>query len=166
MFGDLNQAELLGNITNDINVRYTPNGRAVLSFGLATNRRVKNQNSEEWKDETTFHNVVVWGSDAEGLGQRAKKGTRIYVQGRLQTSTWDDKEGKKNYKTEIVAEKVILIDRFERGQLGSAGNAGGSSSAPSYKPQSKSNNSKSEAPSMPQDDIVDNNEINPDDLPF
>jgi single-strand DNA-binding protein len=159
MFGDLNQAEIIGNITNDINVRYTPNGKAVCSFGLATNRRYRNGPGEEWKEEVTFHNIVVWGSEAEGLAQRAKKGTRVYIQGRLQTRTWDDKDGKKNYKTEIVSEKMILLDRFERGQMegsAGAGSNGGGSSAPRQQASK----------AAPVEENFDNGEINPDDLPF
>lgn len=154
MFGDLNQVELIGNITNDIAVRYTPNGKGVCNFGLATNRRYKNGPSEEWKEEVTFHNIVVWGSEAEGLSQRARKGTRIYIQGRLQTRTWDDKDGKKNYKTEVVAEKTILLDRFERGP------ANGEPSTYTAAPKGES---KAKAPT---EVVEENGEINPDDLPF
>ena len=155
MFGDLNQVELIGNITQDISVRYTPNGKGVCNFGLATNRRYKNGPTDEWKEEVTFHNIVVWGSEAEGLSQRAKKGTRIYIQGRLQTRTWDDKDGKKNYKTEVVAEKTILLDRFERGP---------SNGEPS-KFDSEAPKSSSKA-KEPVEVIEENGEINPDDLPF
>ena len=116
MFGDVNRVELMGNITNDPNLRTTPNGANVISFGIATNRRFKSQN--EWKEETQFHNIVVWGNQAVSLSQRIKKGTRIYISGRLSTRSWDDKEtGKKNYKTEVIADQVILIDRYERGTL-------------------------------------------------
>lgn len=159
MFGDVNSVTLLGNITNDITVRYTPNGKAVTSFGLATNRRYKMPNSEEWKDEPTFHNIVVFGNQAEFLAKKAKKGTRIYVTGRLQTRTWKDKEDKTNYKTEIVSDKIILIDRYDR--TSSAGTG-------SYQKQNTSSEDatydgpKSEE-SIPsgKDSIID-----PDDLPF
>ena len=158
MFGDLNQVELIGNITNDITVRYTPNGKGVCNFGLATNRRYRNGQGEEWKEEVTFHNIVVWGSEAEGLSKRAHKGTRIYIQGRLQTRTWDDKDGKKNYKTEVVAEKTILLDRFERGP---ANGSGGSSE--DFGTQAPKADSKAKEPT---EVVEENGEINPDDLPF
>lgn len=71
MFGDLNRVELLGNITSDLNMRTITNGTNVVSFGIATNRRYKQ--NDEWKDQTDFHNVVVWGKQAEGLSTRARK---------------------------------------------------------------------------------------------
>jgi single-strand DNA-binding protein len=156
MFGDLNQVELIGNVTNDINLKYTPNGRAVGNFSIATNRRYKNQTTDQWQDEASFHNIVVWGNDAEGMSQRAKKGTRVFIQGRLQTRSWDDQDGKKNYRTEVVADKIILLDRYERGQMESL-SGGNNSSKPMPAKSTKSNE---------QIEEVDNGEINPDDLPF
>lgn len=149
MFTDLNRAEIIGNITNDLNLRTTGSGTSVLSFGVATNRRYKSQSSDEWQEETNFHNVVVWGRQAETLAQKARKGTRLYISGRLTTRTWDDQEGKKNYKTEVVAETISLISRYEQGTTG-----GGD-----YE-KSSSSKAKSEP--------VDNAEsvIDPDDLPF
>ena len=165
MARSLNKVQLIGNLTQDPEIRQTPSGQSVSSVTVATNRRWTGS-SGETQEKAEFHNIVLWGKLAEIAGQYLRKGSKVYIEGRLETRSWEAQDGTKRYKTEVVAEKVILIDRFERGQLGAAGNAGGGSSAPSYKSQSKSNNSKSEAPSMPQDDIVDNNEINPDDLPF
>jgi single-strand DNA-binding protein len=114
MFNDVNQCTLLGNITSDIEVRKAGDN-SVTNFSVATNRRYKKD--EEWIDEPTFHNVVVWGKQAETLERFAKKGTRIYLQGRMQTRTWDDKEGKKNYKTELVANEISLLARTkEKGE--------------------------------------------------
>jgi single-strand DNA-binding protein len=110
MFGDVNKVTLMGNVTKDPDLRFTPSGAAVLSFSIATNRRYKS--GEEWKDEPSFHNIVVW-RNAESLSKRLKKGTRLYVEGRLQTRSWDDAEGKKQYKTEIVVDSVVLIARYE-----------------------------------------------------
>jgi len=142
MFGDINRVTLMGNVTKDPDLRYTPSGTAVISFSLATNRRYKK--GEEWTDEVAYHNLVVW-NQAEQLAQRIKKGTRIYVEGRVQTKSWDDKEGKKQYKTEIISERVILISRFE------GDNQQGSNN---------SNSSVSET-SEPLNDSID-----PNDLPF
>lgn len=114
MFGDLNRVEIIGNITNDLEVRYTANGSAVSSFGVATNRRWRKQGEDEWQEETEFHNVVVWSTMAENLSQRAKQGTRIFIAGRLKTRSWDDSDGKKNYKTEINASEIILLDKYEK----------------------------------------------------
>lgn len=162
VFGDLNKVEIIGNITQDIDLRYTANGSAVTNFSIATNRSYKL--GEEWKDEVSFHNIVVWANDAEQLGQRAKKGTRIYVQGRLQTRSWDDQEGKKQYRTEIIAERIILLDRYEKG--GDDSNAGGysapkSQGAPSAKPAFSKPVAKAAPQKSNDEDIID-----PDDLPF
>lgn len=161
MFGDVNQVTLLGNITNDLNVRYTPNGKAVLNFGLATNRRYRLQDSDEWKDDTTFHNIVMFGSQVEMFSQRSKKGTRVLVQGRLQTRSWQDKEGKTNYKTEIVVDRIILIDRYERGSM-SGINPSSSSASETYTSEEPSVKKGKTAKQGPSDENV----IDPDDLPF
>jgi len=113
MFIDVNQCTILGNITNDIELRYTANGTAVTSFSVATNRRYRKD--EEWVDDTTFHNVVVWGKQAETLSRFAKKGTRIYLQGRMQTRSWDGDDGKKNYRTELIANDISLLSRYNQG---------------------------------------------------
>ncbi len=143
MFGDINRVTLMGNVVRDPDLRYTPNGAAVLSFSIATNRRYKK--GEEWTDEVSYHNIVVW-NNAESLSQRIKKGTRVYVEGRIQTRSWDDKDGKKNYKTEINSERVILISRFE------GDNSSGNEGSPSGNVQSDSNE---------EDQAID-----PNDLPF
>jgi single-strand DNA-binding protein len=156
MFGDLNSVQLIGNITNDLIVKYIPSGTAVVNFGLATNRRYKPSDSEEWKDDTTFHNIVLFGNQVEMFSQRAKKGTRIFVGGRLQTRTWQDQEGKTNYKTEVVADRLILLDRYERGKAGTfeSNDQGQTRSTPQEKSQP--------APKQQNNDAV----IDPDDLPF
>lgn len=157
VFGDLNEVKLIGNITQDLNLRHTTTGTSVTSFGLATNRSYKQ--GDDWKEEVSFHNIVVWGNDAEYLSQKARKGTRIFVSGRLQTRSWEDQEGKKNYKTEVIADKIILLDRYEKG------NDEGAKSENSYnspKPSTKNQSTKKETSSI--DDIEET--INPDDLPF
>jgi|SRR3990167_25632 len=168
MFGDLNRVDLIGNITQDLTVRYTGTGKPVLSFSVATNRRYKAPQDQEWKDEATFHNVVIWGDQAEGIAQRARKGTRVYISGRLQNRNWQDSEGKTNYKTEIIVEKIILLDRYEKGSIqdysGDKFNqdtesAGKSKTASTGNQAPK--NSKENKPA-PQGDTT----IDPDDLPF
>lgn len=168
VFGDLNEAQVIGNITQDLEVRYTTGGSAVTNFSIATNRSYRKQNSEEWQEEVTFHNIVVWGNDAEYLSQRASKGTRIYIKGRLQTRSWEDADGKKNYRTEIVAERIILLDRYERG---SDVQGGANSSAPGNDKRKQENkgidnkaNKEVEA-GKPKENKKEE-EIDPDDLPF
>lgn len=157
VFGDLNEVRLIGNITQDISLRHTNGGTAVTSFGLATNRNFKQ--GDDWKEEVTFHNIVVWGNDADYLTQKAKKGTRIFVSGRLQTRSWDDQDGKKNYKTEIVAEKIILLDRYERGGEPKSKSEMGMPDEPAYTGTGKSK-------STPSTESEAEDTINPDDLPF
>jgi len=154
MFGDINRVTLMGNVTKDPDLRFTPAGAPVISFSIATNRRYKK--GEEWVDEPSFHNIVVW-NQAEGLGQRVKKGTRIYVEGRLQTRSWDGADGKKQYKTEIVADRVILISRFEGSNDDGAPSGGGS-----FTPKA----SKSAAPAAEEAEAVGEDDIDPNDLPF
>lgn len=149
MFGDLNRVTLLGNVTRDPELRFTPNGTAVLNFSIATNRRY--QVDGEWKDAVSYHNIVVW-RNAENLGKRVVKGTRLLVEGRLDTRSWDGQDGKKQYKTEVNADNVILIARFEGGDSGS--------SMPSESSSSKKEDTSKES-SSPSGDTID-----PDDLPF
>jgi len=172
VFGDLNEAQIIGNITQDLEVRYTTGGSAVTNFSVATNRSYRKQGSEEWQEEVSFHNVVVWGNDAEFLSQRAGKGTRVFVKGRLQTRSWEDQDGKKNYRTEIISERIILLDRYERGaekQSGgddsgshNAGGFGGGSDSGAGKAKSDSKTAKGEKKGK----SADVEEIDPDDLPF
>lgn len=155
MFGDINKAEIIGNITQDLELRHTGKGTAVVSFGVATNRNY--QVDGEWREDTEFHNVVVWGSRAERLVERAKKGTRVFIEGRLSTSSWEDSEsGSKKYKTEIVASRLILLDRYERGPSDSLNNSTGKDSKSKSAPKNKAKSASKK----------DNESIDPDDLPF
>lgn len=105
---DLNRAMLIGNLTRDPEVRTTPNGRAVASFAIATNRQWKDANGQKQK-AAEFHNVVFWAKLAEIAGQYLKKGQRVYVEGRLQTREWTGQDGVKRYRTEIIGENMIML---------------------------------------------------------
>lgn len=104
----LNRAQILGRLTRDPEMRYTPNGRTVTSFGVATNRRFKTAEGN-LQDQTEFHDVVAWGKLAEISHQFLHKGEPVYVEGRLQTRSWESPDGAKRQKTEIVAENVIAL---------------------------------------------------------
>ncbi len=106
----LNKVMLIGNLTRDPELRYTPAGTAVATFGLATNRRWKTQ-SGELKDEAQFHRIVVWNRLAELCAQLLTKGTRIYLEGRLQYREWTGNDNVKHQTTEIVAEDMIVLAR-------------------------------------------------------
>lgn len=115
----VNKVILLGHLGKDAETKFTPGGAAVTKFSVATNRRWKDQQSGEWKEETDWANVVLWRS--ENLSPYLTKGKQVYVEGRLQTRSYDDKDGKKQYFTEVVADQVILTSGG-----GGAGGGGGS----------------------------------------
>jgi single-strand DNA-binding protein len=104
---NLNKVMLIGNLTKEPDVRYTPQGNAVASFVIATNREWKVEG--ETKQVADFHNVVAWNKLAEICGQLLKKGTKVYVEGRLQTRNWEDTTGVKRYKTEVVVDDMIVL---------------------------------------------------------
>ncbi len=106
----LNKVQLIGNLTRDPELRYTPTGTAVCSFGLATNRSWASGDEGERKEETEFHRVVAWNKLAELCSQLLTKGRKVYIEGRLQTRSWEGPEGEKRQATEIVAEDMMLLD--------------------------------------------------------
>lgn len=105
---NLNRAMILGNATRDPETRYTPNGRAVANFGVATNRRWTTQ-AGDTQEKVEFHDIVAWGKLAEITGQIIKKGAKVYVEGRLETRSWEAPDGSKRQKTEIIAENIIAL---------------------------------------------------------
>ena len=104
----LNKVMLIGNLGKDPEVRYTTGGTAVASFSIATSERFKNK-SGEWEERTEWHNVVLWGRQAEVAGEYLAKGKTVYIEGRLQTRKWQDKDGRDRYTTEIVGEKMQML---------------------------------------------------------
>ena len=111
----LNRALLIGNLGQDPELRYTQSGQAVLSLRLATNESYVNRDGER-QDRTEWHSVVVWGKRGEALSKILSKGRQIFVEGRLQTRSWEDKQGGgKRYATEIVANEIILLGGGGRG---------------------------------------------------
>ena len=109
MARSLNKVQLIGNLTRDPELRYTPNGTAVCSFGLATNRSWKTDSGEK-HDEAEFHNIVSWNKLAELCSQFLVKGRKVYVEGRLATRTWTAQDGAQRNRTEIVISDMILLD--------------------------------------------------------
>jgi len=109
MARSLNRVQLIGNLTRDPELRYTPNGTAVCSFGIATNRNWTTESGEK-KDEAEFHNIVSWNKLAELCSQFLTKGGKVFVEGRLATRTWQGQDGAQRTKTEIVISDMILLD--------------------------------------------------------
>jgi single-strand DNA-binding protein len=149
----LNRVQLIGNLGKDPEVKYTPQGTAVAKLTIATNERFKDKGGE-WQDRTEWHNVVLWQRLAEIAGEYLKKGGKVYIEGRLQTRSWDDKQtGQKKYMTEVVASDLILL-----GGRGEGGDFGGGARSSS----SGSNNFDQRVPEqeLPAGPITD------EDIPF
>ena len=148
----LNKAILIGNLTRDPELKSLPSGIKVCSFSLATNRVWKDKNGAR-QESADYHNVVVFGRQAETVAQYMKKGSSILVEGRMQTRSWDDKtSGEKKYRTEIIA------DRTQFGPRG--GSTGGPSNTSSPAKESNSSNGEVDSIEYPEEDI------NPEDIPF
>ena len=104
----VNKVILVGNLGKDPEVRFTPNGQALAKFPVATTEKWRDQQGQ-MQERTEWHNVVVWGKQAENCGQYLAKGRQVYVEGRIQTRSWDDKDGNKRYATDIVAQNVRFL---------------------------------------------------------
>ena len=125
MARSVNKVILIGNLGKDAETKFTPQGIAVSRFSIATTRRIKDSGTGDWKDETDWNNVVLWRN--ENLAQYLTKGKQVYIEGRLQTRSYDDKDGNKKYSTEVIAEEVMLLGG--RGE-GAEGGGGSMQSAP------------------------------------
>lgn len=145
---DLNKAMIIGRLTRDPEMRNTPQGTPVCSFSVATNMRWKDASGNP-QEKTEYHDVVAWRKLAEICGQYLRKGSRIYAEGRLQTRSWDDQQGVKKYRTEIILDNMIMLD--------SKGSGGGSAPFPA----GDSPTSAPQQPAPPADD-----EIRVEDIPF
>jgi single-strand DNA-binding protein len=109
MSKSVNKVILIGNVGQDPDIRYTAGGKAVAKLSLATNERYRNR-SGEWEERTEWHSVVAWQRLAEIIGEYVGRGSRVYIEGRLQTSSWEDRQsGETKYRTEIVAREIVLL---------------------------------------------------------
>ncbi|MEK7180509.1 MAG: single-stranded DNA-binding protein [Patescibacteria group bacterium] len=145
----LNKAIIIGNLTRDPEMKALPSGIKVTSFSLATNRVWKDKEGQK-QESTDYHNIVVFGRQAETVAQYLKKGSSALVEGRMQTRSWDGPDGTKRYRTEVVADRIQFGPRRE----------GGSSSAPEASKQEPKDGGETGGIDYPQE------EINPDDIPF
>ena len=150
---DLNKAMLIGRVTQDPELRNTPNGASVTNFGLATNLVWTDQSGQR-QEKVEFHNIVAWRKLAEICGQYLRKGSKIYIEGRLETQSWDDQSGNKKYRTEIVADNMIMLDR--KSEANSGGNNFNEPNAPREEPPTQTSNKNSGG----------EEEINVEDIPF
>jgi single-strand DNA-binding protein len=112
----LNKVMIIGHLGRDPEMRYTPSGKPVTTFSVATNRSWQSSEGER-HEETEWFNVVAWGGLAEVCNQHLSRGQQLYIEGRLQTRKWEDNEGKKHFTTEVVAREVIMLDERRQPQL-------------------------------------------------
>ncbi len=105
----VNKVILLGRVGNDPEVKFMPSGNAVVNLSIATNRKFKNQDSGSYEDKTEWHRVVFFNKPAETIGQYVKKGQQLYVEGRLQTRKWQDKDGVEKYSTDIISDNFTFV---------------------------------------------------------
>lgn len=152
----LNRVQLIGNLTRDPEIRQIPGGQTVATLSIATNFSWTDQSGQK-QDKAEFHNVVAWRKLAEICGQYLRKGSKIFVEGRLQTRDWEGEDGVKRYRTEIVADNMIMLDR-----KGGEGFGGGeqSYSGGLNKRSSDAGSSETAPAAMMEDDVTI------DDLPF
>ncbi|HEY6270410.1 MAG TPA: single-stranded DNA-binding protein [Terriglobales bacterium] len=137
MAKSVNKVILIGNLGKDPEVKFTPNGVPVAKFSLATNERYKDK-AGEWQDRTEWHNIVAWQRTAEIVGEYVKKGSKIYIEGRLQTSSWEDKQsGEKKYRTEIVAQDLVLLSGRGEGDGEGRGARASAASSMDQRPHSE-----------------------------
>ncbi|HEV3037792.1 MAG TPA: single-stranded DNA-binding protein [Candidatus Angelobacter sp.] len=159
MAKSLNKVMLIGNLGKDPEVKFTPSGMAVAKFSLATNERFKDK-AGEWQDRTEWHNIVAWQRLAEIVGEYVKKGSKVYIEGRIQTSSWEDKQsGEKKYRTEIVANDLLLLSG--RGEGGGGGDFEGRSSRSAAAPSASFDQRGPQT-----DDHAQPAEITDEDIPF
>jgi single-strand DNA-binding protein len=154
---DLNKVMIIGRLTRDPEMKTIPSGATVTQLGLATNYVYTNQQTGQKVEQVEYHNITLWRKLAEIANQYLKKGQRVYIEGRLQTRSWEGPDGKKNYKTEIIADNMIMLDGGRGGDSESprssapAGNQGGAM---------EQKFPDEELPTIQQDDV------NVDDIPF
>lgn len=156
----LNKVMLIGNLTRDPEIRYTPKGQAVTDIGLAVNR-VYSTESGEKREEVTFIDITLWGRTAEVVHQYCKKGRPLFVEGRLQLDTWDDKQtGQKRSKLKVIGDGIQLLGSRESGPGGEGGGpgaaySGGPSSTPTSAPPQRSSPPPTADPDSPEHDDED-----------
>jgi single-strand DNA-binding protein len=158
----LNKVMLMGNLTRDPEIRYTPKGQAVTDIGLAINRRYKVEN--EVREEVTFVDVTFWGKQAEVIGQYLKKGRPLYVEGRLQLDTWDDKQtGQKKSRLKVIGDEFQFIDSKGGGGGGGGGHDEGDDAPRRPAPQRQGGQSQ---PARQESDAFPPGLDEEDEIPF
>jgi len=157
MSKSVNKVILIGTLGKDPELKYTPQGTAVAKFSMATNENFKDKQSGEWKERTDWHNIVCWARTAEIAAEYLKKGRKVYIEGRLSTRSWDDKEtGQKKYMTEVVANDLVLL-----GGKGDGGGGGGDMEAAGARKAKSGFDQRG-----PEDNLSQSAQITDEDIPF
>jgi len=160
---NLNKVMLIGNLTRDPEIKNTPSGATVATFSIATNR-VWNDQAGQKQEQVEFHNIVAWRRLAEICGQYLKKGSKIYIEGRLQTRDWAGQDGVKRYRTEVVTENMIMLDRAAGA---GASNTGFRAPMPTEQPSPEGEPTINiEEPTMGGAGNIDDDEIRVENIPF
>jgi len=168
MAKSLNRVQLIGNLTRDPELRYTPSGKAVCSFSLATNRSWTTDTGEK-HDEPEFHRIVSWNKLAEICSQFLTKGRKVYVEGRLSTKNWTNQEGQQRSTTEVVIDDMILLDNRGQGVRGNDEAVSEEVGSSTSRSTPTKNSDKSEDASVEKksgSNDISTDEISPDDIPF
>ncbi len=160
----LNRVQLIGNLTRDPELRQIPGGSTVASFSIATNFTWNDQQGQK-QEKAEFHNIVAWRKLAEICGQYLKKGSKIFIEGRLQTREWEGEDGVKRYRTEIVADNMIMLSGKSGGGMGGDEMSYGSPMQSQHSGLKKSAKNN-DAPEMTEQPIMAEGEVTVDDLPF
>jgi len=164
MARSVNKVTLLGNVGKDPEIRSTPSGVMVASFGLATSDRFQDAQGN-WQDRTEWHNLKAFKRTAEIVRDYVKKGSKLYIEGKISTNSWDDKEtGVKKYRTEILVNELVLLSGREEGSGGAS--AGGYNRPASTSSSSASFDQRLPAAAAAPDDYAQQAEISDDDIPF
>lgn len=158
----LNRVQLIGNVTKDPEVKQIPGGTTVASFGIATNYTWKDQAGQK-QEKAEFHNLVAWRKLGEIVAQYVKKGSKVFVEGRIQTREWDGQDGAKRYKTEIILDNMIMLDK--KGMATGESYSDGGSSEESNSDRSHSS-VRASAPAATSVGADIEESINIEDLPF
>ncbi len=156
----VNKVLLIGNLGRDAETKFTPTGIPCTRFSIATSRRWKDQQTEEWKEETNWSNVVVWRK--ENLAEYLTKGKQVYVEGRMQTRSFDGEDGRKVYITEVVGEDVVLLGGRNDDQLSGAR----TQQAGAQRSANGNGRANGSGTAVQQDDAMEGMGITDDDIPF
>ncbi len=164
---DLNKVMIIGRLTRDPELRTTPSGVNVCQIGVATGFAYTNKDTGQKVEQTEFHNVVLWRKLGEIAHQYLKKGAKVYIEGRLQTRSWDGQDGQKRYRTEIIGDNMIMLDSKSSGTSQSSAFQPQVSQAPTFQSSTKPQNlSPAPAPREEELPTIQQEDVNVEDIPF